>query len=342
MIPAAPLRQQLGRTNVTVSQIGLGTAPLGNLYRAIDDTDAFALVDAALETGVTYFDTAPHYGLGLAERRLGEALTIAGDRAAGAIVSTKVGRILEPTTGAEALGDDLAEGFAVPSHYRRRWDFSAAGVLRSLRESELRLGGRRIDVALLHDPDDHLDQALSEALPTLAGLRDSGAIDAVGVGMTTITPVVRFIESGYLDVVLLAGRYTLLEQGALGPVLTLAERHGVDVVIGGVFNSGLLARTEVPDDATYDYAPASTDVLALARAASRVCANHDVPLPAAAIQFVLAHPAVVSVVVGTASVDELNEDLRYANFPIPDELWPALRAEGVLADAAPTPERVRR
>ncbi len=344
MTSAGPARRsrRLGRSDITVSRIGLGTAGLGNLYQAMTDTDAIALVHAAVDAGVTLFDTAPHYGLGLAERRLGEGLRVVGSKASEVVVSTKVGRILEPATGDDAVGDDLAEGFAVPRHYRRRWDFSVAGVERSLRESQQRLGGRQIDIALLHDPDDHLDEALHDALPALARLRESGAIGAVGVGMKTTTPVVRFIQSGLLDVVLLAGRYTLLEQGALGDVLASAERHGVSVMIGGVFNSGVLASTDVPDDATYDYERAPADVLARARAASRVCAAHGVPLPAAAIQFVLAHPTVVSVVVGAASVGELVEDLRYADFPIPGELWPALRAEGLLPDAAPTPERDRR
>jgi D-threo-aldose 1-dehydrogenase len=339
-LSTASASRPLGRrTDVVVSGLGLGTAMLGNLYREMSDADATALVRASLESGVTYFDTAPHYGLGLAERRLGDGLATAGSRGAGSVVSTKVGRLLESISGADAVGDDLAEGFAVPRRHRRRWDFSAAGVERSLAESEQRLGGRRIDIALLHDPDDHLDQALHEALPALVGMRDAGTIGAVGVGMTTTTAVVPFVESGLVDVVLLAGRYTLLEQSALGSVLSSAERHGVDVVIGGVFNSGLLARSDVPDEATYDYVRAPADVLARARAASRVCAAYGVPLPAAAIQFVQAHPAVVSVLLGAATVAELADDLLYAGFPIPDELWPALRADGLLADSAPTPER---
>jgi D-threo-aldose 1-dehydrogenase len=314
--------------------MGLGTAPLGNLYTAIDDDEARRIVETALALGIDYFDTAPHYGLGLAERRLGAVLGAPTD----AVVSTKVGRLLEPTEETDP-GDDLANGFAVPATLRRRWDFSAAGVQRSLDDSRRRLRRERIDVVYIHDPDEHMEQALAEALPALVELRRTEVVGAIGAGMNSSVQLARFVATGSVDVVLLAGRYTLLEQDALDDVLPAAAETGSSVVIGGVFNSGLLARPEVADNARYEYAPAAPERLARARRIAAVCRRYGTSLPAAAVQFPLAHPAVACVLVGAASPGELIEDDERRREPIPDELWPALVEEGLLRADAPFPCR---
>ena len=205
MVVALTAQRLLGRTSISVSSLGLGTAALGNLYQAVDNTTAAGAVRAALAAGMTYFDTAPHYGLGLAEQRLGAVLS----RSTDAVVSTKVGRLLEPNERPEP-GDDLAAGFAVPAYWTRRWDFTRDGVLRSLDESRRRLGRDRIDVVFVHDPDDHMDEALDSALPTLVELRDAGVVGAIGAGMNSAPLLARFVETGVVDVVLLAGRYTLI------------------------------------------------------------------------------------------------------------------------------------
>jgi D-threo-aldose 1-dehydrogenase len=328
----ADVTVRLGGTDVEVSSMGLGTAPLGNLYAPIDDHEAAAVVATARSLGITYFDTAPHYGLGLAERRLGAAL--AGDD--DVVVSTKVGRVLEPNPDPDP-GHDLDEGFAVAARFTRRWDFSAVGVVRSLDDSRERIGRERIEVVLLHDPDEHMDQALAEALPALVELRDAGVVGAIGAGMNSSAPLARFVETGMVDVVLLAGRYTLLEQGALDDVLPLAIEAGTSVIIGGVFNSGLLARVDVADDARYEYAPAPAEQVARARRIAAVCRAHDTALPAVALQFPLAHPAVAAVLVGAASAAELVEDDAHRGTEIPAELWSALVADGLLRADAPVP-----
>jgi D-threo-aldose 1-dehydrogenase len=290
------------------------------------DARARELVDAAWAAGVRRFDTAPHYGLGLSERRLGAALA---DRPRGEFtVSTKVGRLLVPDPDGGGRSDPA--GFAVPATHRRVWDFSADGVRRSLDESLGRLGLDRVDVVYLHDPDDHWDQAVAEALPALLDLREQGVVRAVGVGMNQWRMPARFIREAELDVVMLAGRYTLLEQSAAAEFLPLCAERGVGVAVAGVFNSGLLARHDVPDDASYDYRPAPPDLVARARRIAAVCARHDVELPRAALWFPLRHPAVSAVVVGLGSTAELDQAVAALADPPPTALWDDLEAEDLL------------
>ena len=229
--------RSLGRSGVTVSGLGFGGAPVGNLFEAVTDGDALDTIDAAWTEGVRYFDTAPHYGLGLSERRLGAALR---DRPRSRYtVSTKVGRLLIPNPGGER-DSDLPNGFDVPAALRRHWDFSGDGVRRSLEESLARLGLDRIDIVLIHDPEESSDPegALREAAPALAELRSQGVIGAFGVGSKQVAILQRFVAETELDTIMLAGRYTLLEQPALDELLPACEKYGVSVLNVGVFNSG--------------------------------------------------------------------------------------------------------
>ncbi|QJT06132.1 aldo/keto reductase [Streptomyces asoensis] len=321
---------RLGGTGVQVTQLAFGAAGIGNLYRPISEDAAVAAVEAAWEAGIRTFDTAPHYGLGLSERRLGAALR--GRPRAAYTVSTKVGRLLVPD---DADGDDLANGFAVPATHRRVWDFSADGVLRSLDASLNRLGLDRVDIALLHDPDDHAEQALDEAYPALERLRDEGVVRAIGIGMNRCGLPARFLRETDIDVVLLAGRYTLLEQEGLAGPLSEAAARGKSVVIGGVLNSGLLS--DPKPGATYDYAPAPDVVVARALRLKAVTERHGVPLRAAALHFPLGHRAVASVLTGARSAQEVLDTVEQLRRPVPPALWDDLRTEGLLAPNTPTP-----
>ncbi|MFE7393667.1 aldo/keto reductase [Streptomyces sp. NPDC057582] len=326
----SPLNR-LGRSSVRVGELAFGAAGIGNLFTAVTDIEAERAVHAAWESGIRHFDTAPHYGLGLSERRLGAALH--SRPRSDYVVSTKVGRILVPTP--EATGDDLAHGFAVPATHRRRWDFSAHGVRRSIEDSLERLGLDRIDVVYLHDPDAHAAQALDQAYPELARMRDEGVVGAIGVGMNQAELLARFVRDTDIDAVLLAGRYTLLDQRGLAELLPLAAARGVGVVIGGVFNSGLLA--DPRPGATYDYATAPLDLLSRALDLKAVCERHGVPLRAAALRFPFGHPAVASVLVGTRSATEARDAAAMLAHPIPDSLWAELKARGLLPADVPMP-----
>jgi len=304
---------------ITLPRIGLGTAPLGNLFTAVTDAQARATVDTAWEHGVRLFDTAPHYGLGLSERRLGAALR---DRS-GYVLSTKVGRLLTPSS----KGGRDTEGFDVPADHERVWDFSRDGVLRSLEESLDRLGLTAVDIALIHDPDDHAGQALDQAYPALASLRAQGVVKAIGVGMNQWQVPLRFVQETDLDVVMLAGRYTLLDQSGL-PLMDACAARGVRVLAAGVFNSGLLA---TPDPSgTFDYHPAPPELLARARRIAAICTAHGVTLPQAAIAFPQRHPATASVVLGARTPSEVTTNAALLNQPVPDALWNALHDEGLL------------
>ena len=279
-----------------------------------------------------FFDTAPHYGLGLSERRLGRALA---DRPrAGYVVSTKVGRVLEADPAGAPARD--GEGFDVPATWRRVWDFSADGVRRSLAASLDRLGLERADVVLLHDPDHHWRQAVEEAYPVLHELRAQGVVGAVGAGMNQWRMLADLVRETDLDVVLLAGRYTLLDQSALDVLLPLCRARGVSVVVGGPLNSGLLA--DPRPGATYDYAPGPPELVERARRLATVCARHGVTLPQAALAFPAGHPAVASVLVGMRSPVEVAGNTTLAARPVPAALWEELVAEGLLRADVPVPQ----
>ncbi|HEX8858182.1 MAG TPA: aldo/keto reductase [Actinomycetes bacterium] len=321
----------LGRGGVAVTTLGFGGAPIGNLFQAVEDATAASAVEAAWQAGVRFFDTAPHYGLGLSERRLGRAL--AGRPRGELTLSTKVGRVLEPWTG----GGRDTEGFDVPATHRRVWDFSAAGVRRSLAASLERLGMERVDVALLHDPDDHYRAAVEQAYPALHELRAGGAVGAIGAGMNQSRMLAELVRHTDLDAVLLAGRYSLLDQSALDDLLPLCAARGVAVLAGGVFNSGLLATDTPAPGATYDYLPGPPAMIERARRIAEVCRRHGVSLPQAALAFPAGHPAVASVLVGMRSAEEVERNLRLAAAPVPADLWAELVEQDLLRADAPVP-----
>ncbi|MET8045799.1 aldo/keto reductase [Micromonospora sp. NPDC005215] len=320
------------RPEVRLTELGFGAAQGGNLYRATSDEEFAAAVDAAWAAGVRYFDTAPHYGIGLSERRLGAALRQRPRDEY--VVSTKVGRLLVPSPENAHLRD--SEGFDVPASHRRVWDFSRDGVLRSIEASLDRSGLDRIDIVYLHDPDDHWEQAAHEAVPALIDLRDQGVVGAIGAGMNQSAMLTRFVRETDVDVMMCAGRYTLLEQGAADDLLPAAENRGVGVVIAGVYNSGLLSRDRPPADAVYNYQQAPAELIERARRIAAVCETYGVTLPQAALAFVRRHPAVVSTVVGVRTEAQVAETVRRSDVAVPEELWGALAAAGLLA-VAPGP-----
>jgi D-threo-aldose 1-dehydrogenase len=307
---------QLGRTDVTVTQLGLGCAPIGGLYKPVSETAARAVVDRAWEHGLRLFDTAPLYGSGLSEHRVGAALR---DRPRDDFVlSTKVGRLLR-------AGGRPAAMFEEAPALEPVFDFSFDGVRRSLEESLERLGLDRIDVVYIHDPDDHFEEALAGAYPALERLRGEGVVQAIGVGMNQSEMLARFARETDVDCLLLAGRYTLLDTSALDELLPLCLERGIAVIAGGVFNSGVLA-----GNAHYDYAPAEPAVLARVSRLAEICARWGVPLSAAAVQFPLGHPAVACVLVGCRSSAEVDEDVALFALDVPAKLWEELQTEGLL------------
>jgi D-threo-aldose 1-dehydrogenase len=322
--------RSLPRSTLRVTELSLGCAQLGNLYSAITDEDAAATVDAAWKLGIRYFDTAPHYGLGLSERRLGAAL--AGRPRGEYIVSTKVGRRLEPRDTGLPLDDG---GFAVPGSHRRVWDFSREGVLRSLEQSLGRLGLDRIDIAYLHDPDEHRAEVLADAYPALEELRAQGMVSAIGAGMNQAEMLADFARHTDMDVLMLAGRYTLLEQSALDDLLPVCSERGVGIVAAGVFNSGLLARARPPDQARYNYVEASPALVNRAREIASICDRHGTSLPAVALRFPFGHPSVVSVCVGARRPDQVAQNVALYRSRVPAAVWVDLKDSGLLRRDAP-------
>lgn len=307
---------------MAVTGLGFGGASLGNLYRPTPEADARRAIEAAWDGGVRYYDTAPHYGLGLSERRLGAVLA---DRPRDQyVLSTKVGRLLEPNP-APTGSDMAADGFAVPDDLVRRFDFSRDGVLRSLESSLDRLGVSRVDVVYVHDPDEHLDQAIAEAVPALAQLRDQGVIGAVGAGMNQWRALARMVRESDLDVVMLAGRWTLLDRSG-APLLAECAERGVAVAAAAPYNSGLLARDQPGSEAHFDYGDVPAAVLARARALAGACQRHGTRLPAAALQFPSRHPVVISVVAGMRTAGEVDAALRLLAGPVPEPAWAELDA----------------
>ncbi|WP_280881797.1 aldo/keto reductase [Streptomyces pseudovenezuelae] len=304
---------------MTVSRIGLGTAPLGGLFSAVGGRQAADTLESAWTAGIRYFDTAPHYGAGLAERRLGTFLSGTGRRRSECTVSTKVGRLLAP--GDSRQGDEAFHG--APGRLRVR-DHGAEGVYRSLAESLERSGLDAFDVVLIHDPDDHWEEAVTGAYPALHRLRAEGAIRAIGAGTNQIAMLTRFVTETDLDCVLVAGRYSLLDRSAAEELLPECAEREVGVLADGVFNSGILAN--LAPDATYGYVPAPEAVRRRALVLSERCAAYGVALAAAALRFPLRHPAVTGVVVGARSAQEITVNVAHAGATIPEELWAALDA----------------
>jgi D-threo-aldose 1-dehydrogenase len=311
-------KNRLGRTDVEVSALGFGAAPIGNLYTAIDDDAARGAVDAAWDGGIRYFDTAPHYGLGLSERRLGAALA---DRPREQFaISTKVGRLLVPNPA--PTGSDSGV-FAVDDALTRELDYSGDGVRRSLEESLERLGLDRVDIVYIHDPENHMDAAIGQAIPALVELRAQGLVGAIGAGMNYVDPLMRFATESDVDVLMVAGRWTLMDRSA-EQLLAACEERGISVAAAAPFNSGLLARPWPADDAHFDYGPAPADVLAAARAAATTCTDFGTTLPHAAMQFPLQHPSVACVVAGMRTRDHVAQNVDWATAEPPAGLMAAL------------------
>jgi D-threo-aldose 1-dehydrogenase len=316
----------------------MGTAPVGNLFTPVSDEAAEGAVAAALSAGIRYFDTAPFYGYGLSERRLGAALSHLPQ--ASVRISTKVGRLI-----VEDPRHTPTEGYLVDGH-RAVFDYSRDAVLRSFDESLKRLRRDRVDLLLLHDigAETHgnrhaamLQQVLDEGLPAMQELKQQGGCQAIGIGVNESAVCLEMMQRCRLDCILFAGRYTLLEQASLQTVMAQAQRHGAAIIIGGAFNSGLLADPLAPG-ATYNYAPVDAATLARAQCIYRLCARHGVDVGAAALQFVLAHPAVASVVVGMRTAAEVQCAIARLQAPIPAALWESLRNAGLLLADAPTPK----
>jgi D-threo-aldose 1-dehydrogenase len=322
-------RAPLGRTSLEVTRFGLGTAPLAGLYEAVPEDQALAVISRAWDAGIRHFDTAPLYGFGLAEMRLGKALH---DKPREEFVlASKVGRLLRADAPPEP-----GQNFQGTPSVNPVFDFTYDGVMRSVDESLGRLQLGRIDSLHIHDPDDHYDDAIRGAYKALDHLRSEGVIQAVGAGMNQAEMLTRFAREGNFDCFLLAGRYTLLDQIALDELLPICVERGIAIIAAGVYNSGILADPKL--GARYNYTKAPEPLLERARKIRAVCDAHDVPLKAAAVQFPLGHPSVSCVVVGCRSVDQLDESLRMFEVDIPGALWQELKAEGLLRKDAPTPD----
>ena len=321
-------RNRLGRSAVEVTELGFGGGPLGGLFTPLDDDTAAAALAAAWDCGIRYFDTSPHYGIGQSERRIGSFLR--GKPRAEFTLSTKVGRLLIPQ---EAAGR-MDESFQVPATHRRVWDFSRDGVLRSFEDSLTRLDTDRIDVLFLHDAEDHFEAALRDGYPALAELRAQHAVGAIGAGMYDTAKLTRLVQETDVDVVMLAGRYTLLNHSAVDDLLPACAARGVSVLAVSVFNSGILATPRPAAGATFDYEPAAPELLRRAHRIADVCEAHGVTLPQAAMAFPLLHPVVAGIVIGMRSAEEAQRNAEAFRAEVPAGLWADLRSEGLLDERA--------
>jgi D-threo-aldose 1-dehydrogenase len=311
-----------------VTLLGLGTAPLAGLFAEVPEEQALAVIERSWDAGIRFYDTAPLYGHGLAELRVGKALR---DQPRNEFtLASKVGRLLRADAPPEP-----GQSFRGTPPVNPVFDFSYDGVMRSVEESRERLGIERIDILHIHDPDDHYDAALVGAYRALDRLRTDGVIGAVGAGMNQAEMLTRFAREANFDCFLLAGRYTLLDQVALKELLPVCLEKGVAIIAGGVYNSGILA--DPKPGAHYNYQAAPPELIERARRIGAVCARHGVPIKAAAIQFPLGHPAVTCVVVGCRSVAQLDESIAMFELPIPSAMWQELKHEGLLAPETPTP-----
>jgi D-threo-aldose 1-dehydrogenase len=300
------------RTGLEISRMALGTAAFGGLYASVTNQQCFETFDAAIKSGINYLDTAPHYGKGRSEMRIAQALTSI-DRSS-VVISTKVGRLLVPSS------TDVDTFFLdADNSVERRFDFSAVGIRRSFEDSLRRLGTDHIDILFIHDPDDHADDAVLKAYPELEKMRSEGLIKAIGIGMNQCQIPSRMIRETDIDLVLIAGRYSLLDQSAANELLPLALERGVDVIAAGVFNSGVLANPV--KGATYDYTPASDELIARAQRIRQVLDGHQISLTGAAMHFPLQHPAVKAVLVGCRSAGEVAKNIEEFDKAIPNKVW---------------------
>jgi D-threo-aldose 1-dehydrogenase len=336
-------RRNLGKTGLTVTELGFGTAPLGNLFKPLPDALARETLAAAEKAGFGYYDTAPFYGFGLSERRLGDSLRARKD----IVLSTKVGRLLKPVSG--PVDENIARhGYATPMPFEPVYDYSYDAVMRSFEESLQRLGLSRIDLLYIHDigrltHGDANAARMNEltkggGLKGLEELRSAGAIAGFGMGVNEIPACLEVMSHARLDVILLAGRYTLLEQNALDELFPACEAAGTVIVVGGPYNSGILAvgtRTAAP--LYYDYEPAPAGVIEKVRKIEAVCDRHHVPLAAAALQFPLAHSIVASVIPGLDSPQRVEQTIALYRHKISTALWQDLRAENLIRADAPIP-----
>jgi D-threo-aldose 1-dehydrogenase len=335
-------RRPLGRTAIPVSVLGFGTAPLGDLYRKLDDETAIAAVDRAFALGVNLLDTSPLYGHGLSEHRCGTAIRRVPRE--DIVLCTKVGRWMDPFHGR-----DGGSGFSGGQPHRAVVDYSYDGTMRAVEQSLLRLGTDRLDLLLIHDVDvwthgaDAIEQRFAEAMAgaylALDRLRSEGVVKGIGIGVNEADMCVRFAQAGSFDTMLLAGRYSLLEQPALEHFLPLAQQQRIGVMLGGVFNSGILA-TGAVNGAKYNYKDAPPEILAKVSRIERICTAHGVALPTAALHFALGHPAVASVVLGGETPQEVERNVAAISSAVPAVLWSDLKAERLLDAHVPIPSAV--
>jgi D-threo-aldose 1-dehydrogenase len=312
---------KLKRSNLEVTRLSLGTAPLGGLFASVSDKDGDELLNSALDLGINYFDTAPQYGHGVAEIRLGRALQNAK---VPFVVETKVGRVLKRVEGVEP-----EKWFPdAPRDIVPIYDYSKAGIRQSFEESLERLGLPHIDIVLMHDAEDYIPDAINNAFPVLADLRSQGLIKAIGLGMNYVEPALEIMKNTDLDIALIAGRYTLLDQVAQEELFPYALAHNIDISMGGVLNSGVLANPA--PGATYNYLPASDEIIARAKKICDFLKEREIPLIAAAVQFPMRHPAVTSIVTGPRNVSELQTYIDGFDFPIPESVWVDLENSGLV------------
>lgn len=322
----------IGGTDVRVTCLGFGAVPLGGLYKDISEDEAGATVRRALELGINYFDTAPIYGFGKAEIRLGRELVKCNRDSI--VVATKVGYTLVPEDGAR--DSKVFHRFDNVPPLRPIFDYSYDGIMRTFEGSLQRLNLSRVDILNIHDPDYNWEDAIKITYPAIHKLRSEGVVRAIGVGMCQAEMLVRFACEGDFDCFLLAGRYTLIDHTGLRELLPICVRKGISVIIGGPYNSGILA-TGARSDATYDYVEAQPAVLERVSAIEAVCARYNVPLKAAALQFPMAHPAVTAIIPGARSAAEVVENFHLMSTATPDDFWEELRHLNLLPPDAPVP-----